>query len=67
MRICPSHNVVDCNMSPPAPQEGKGFISTAELRHVLGNIGESLSPTELDDLCKEADPQGTGKIMFEEV
>ena len=48
-------------------REGKGFISTAELKHVLGNIGEALSPTELDDLCKEADPNTTGKVMFEEV
>lgn len=48
-------------------REGKGFISTAELKHVLGNIGEALSPAELEDLCKEADPNGSGKIMFEEV
>ncbi len=34
---------------------------------MLGNIGEALSPTELDDLCKEADATGSGKIMFEEV
>ncbi|GAX85124.1 hypothetical protein CEUSTIGMA_g12544.t1 [Chlamydomonas eustigma] len=47
-------------------REGKGFIHTSELKHVLGNIGEALSPTELDDLCKEADPHNSGKVMFEE-
>lgn len=47
-------------------REGRGSISTAELKHVLGNIGEALSPQELDDMCKEADPQGSGRIMFEE-
>ena len=48
-------------------REGKGFISTAELKHVLGNIGEALSPQELEELCKEADPQAAGRIMLDEV
>lgn len=48
-------------------REGKGYISAAELKHVLGNIGEALSPTELDDLIKEADPNNAGKITYDEV
>mmetsp|Transcript_1846 Transcript_1846/g.2841 ORF Transcript_1846/g.2841 Transcript_1846/m.2841 type:complete len:149 (+) Transcript_1846:120-566(+) len=45
-------------------KDNKGFISIAELRHVLANIGEKLSPEELDDLTKEADPESTGKVSY---
>lgn len=48
------------------PQEKKGKISTSELRHVLTNIGEKLSPEEIEDLTKEADPQGKGFIVQDE-
>eukprot|EP00955_Chlamydomonas_euryale_P100928 365313-Chlamydomonas_euryale.AAC.29 len=48
-------------------REGKGYISTAELRHVLGSVGEALSPDELDELIKDADPEGTSKVPFDEV
>lgn len=34
---------------------------------MLGNIGEALSPQELEDMCKEADPNGTGRILFDDV
>lgn len=44
---------------------GKGFISVAELGHVLSNIGEKLSPDELADLTKEADPEGKGIVQYE--
>ena len=47
-------------------KEGKGFIATSELKHVLGNIGEALSPQELEDLIKEADPQASGKVKLDE-
>ena len=48
-------------------REGRGYITTAELKHVLGNIGEALLPEELEDLCKEADPNATGKIAYDDV
>lgn len=44
-------------------KEGKGRISTTELRHVLSNIGEKLSPDEINDLTKEADPENRGFIL----
>ena len=47
-------------------KEGKGFITTSELKHVLGSIGEALSPQELEDLIKEADPQASGKVKLDE-
>mmetsp|Transcript_16522 Transcript_16522/g.41236 ORF Transcript_16522/g.41236 Transcript_16522/m.41236 type:complete len:146 (-) Transcript_16522:294-731(-) len=46
-------------------KDGKGSISVAELRHVLSSIGEKLSPEELADLTKEADPDTTGRIQYD--
>ncbi|KAL6754611.1 hypothetical protein V8C86DRAFT_2697589 [Haematococcus lacustris] len=45
---------------------GQGFITTSELRHVLSNIGEKLSPDELDALTKEADPDSSGRVEYEQ-
>lgn len=47
-------------------KDNKGFISISELRHVLTNIGEKLSPDEIDDLTKEADPEGKGRVGYDE-
>ncbi|KAF5840375.1 hypothetical protein DUNSADRAFT_16923 [Dunaliella salina] len=44
---------------------GKGFIGVSELGHVLSNIGEKLSPEEIADLTKEADPEGKGVVQYE--
>lgn len=49
----------------PCAQENKGSISVAELRHVLSNIGEKLSPDELEELTKEADPEKKGRIEYD--
>eukprot|EP00798_Chlamydomonas_sp_ICE-L_P000565 gene565-1975_t len=46
--------------------DNKGFVTTSQLRHVLASIGEKLSPEELEDLCKESDPNNTGKIERDE-
>jgi calmodulin len=45
---------------------GEGFILLTELKHVLTNIGEKLSKEEVEDMSKEADPRGEGKVQFEE-
>ncbi|GLI59467.1 hypothetical protein VaNZ11_001350 [Volvox africanus] len=45
---------------------GQGFVSGAELKHVLTCVGEKLSPTEIEELLKEADPEGTGKVMYDD-
>ncbi|GIL77249.1 hypothetical protein Vretimale_3079 [Volvox reticuliferus] len=45
---------------------GQGFVSGAELRHVLTCVGEKLSPTEIEELLKEADSEGTGKVMYDD-
>lgn len=47
-------------------KDQRGFIEAKELRHVLTNIGEKLSTTEMEDMIKEADPDNDGKIQYDE-
>ena len=46
-------------------KDGDGYISADELKEVMKNLGESLSAKEVDDMLKEADINGDGKIDFE--
>lgn len=43
-----------------------GFISAQELRHVMTNLGERLTDEEVDEMLREADVDGDGKINYEE-
>lgn len=36
-------------------RDGNGFISSAELRHVMTSIGEKLTEEEINAMIKEAD------------
>merc|ERR1712020_755243 len=47
-------------------KEKTGFISAAELRHIMTNLGEKLSEEEADEMIKEADPDENGQINYEE-
>mmetsp|Transcript_18805 Transcript_18805/g.34022 ORF Transcript_18805/g.34022 Transcript_18805/m.34022 type:complete len:156 (-) Transcript_18805:182-649(-) len=47
-------------------KDGNGFISAAELRHVMTNLGEKLNDEEVDEMIKEADIDGDGQINYEE-
>jgi calmodulin len=47
-------------------RDGNGFITSHELRHVMTNLGEALSPEEIEDMIKEADLDGDGQINYEE-
>jgi calmodulin len=47
-------------------KEGNGFISAAELRHVMTNLGEKLTEEEVDEMIREADVNGDGQINYEE-
>jgi len=47
-------------------KDGNGYISAAELRHVMTNLGEKLSDVEVDEMIREADVDGDGQINYEE-
>ncbi|KAK2950231.1 putative Calmodulin [Blattamonas nauphoetae] len=47
-------------------KDGNGFITREELRSVMTNLGEKLSPQEVDEMIKEADLDGDGQVNFEE-
>ncbi|CAN8026142.1 unnamed protein product, partial [Ixodes persulcatus] len=36
-------------------RDGHGFITTAELRHVVTTLGERMTDEEADELTREAD------------
>merc|ERR1712216_873956 len=36
-------------------RDGNGFISAAELRHIMTNLGEKLTDEEVDEMIREAD------------
>jgi calmodulin len=47
-------------------KDGSGFISAAELLHVMTNLGEKLTDEEVDEMIREADVDGDGQINYEE-
>ncbi|KAL3832200.1 hypothetical protein ACJMK2_023862 [Sinanodonta woodiana] len=49
-------------------REGQGYISGAELRHVLRSLGEKLTDREIDDILKYIDvvEDLEGNIKYEE-
>jgi len=44
----------------------QGYINAADLRHYMTNFGEKLSPEEVDEMIKDADINGDGKINYTE-
>ena len=46
-------------------KDGNGFISAAELRHIMTNLGEKLTDEEVDEMIREADIDGDGQINYE--
>ena len=45
-------------------KDGDGTISAAELRYVMANLGEKMTDAEIDDMLREADTDGDGKIDY---
>ena len=46
-------------------KDGNGFISAAELRHVMTNLGEKLTDEEVDEMIREADIDGDGQVNYD--
>lgn len=44
---------------------GNGFISPAELKHVMMNLGEKLSDEEIAEMINEADLDGDGQVNYD--
>jgi len=41
-----------------------GTVTTAELRHIMTNLGEKLTDEEAEELLKEADPNKKGTVNY---
>jgi calmodulin len=54
--------VVKADMGQVFDRDNNGFISAAELRHVMTSIGEKLTDDEVDEMIREADQDGDGRI-----
>lgn len=46
-------------------RDNEGYISAAELRHCLTNYGEKLTNDEINDMIREADLSGDGRVDLE--
>ncbi|GIL42840.1 hypothetical protein Vafri_696 [Volvox africanus] len=47
-------------------RDGNGQINAAELKHIMTNIGETLTEEQVDDMIQEADIDQDGMINYEE-
>ena len=46
-------------------KDGNGFISAAELRLVMSNLGEKLTDEQVDEMIRKADIDGDGQVNYE--
>lgn len=45
-------------------KESKGYLTSDELRHIMTTMGEKLTHEDVDDMIREADLDGDGKIDY---
>jgi Ca2+-binding EF-hand superfamily protein len=45
-------------------KESNGFLSAAELRHIMTNMGEKLTEEEVDEMISCADTDSNGEINY---
>ncbi len=46
-------------------KDGNGLITASELRVVMDNLGEKLTEDEVEEMIREADLDGDGKVSYE--
>lgn len=46
-------------------RSGNGFITAKELKHGMVYMGERLSDEEVEEMMRDADSDGDGRISFE--
>lgn len=44
--------------------EGTGFISVAQLEHILNSLGEDITREEMLELVAGAEVEGTGRVDY---
>ncbi|KAJ8308351.1 hypothetical protein KUTeg_013225 [Tegillarca granosa] len=47
-------------------KDGNGYISAAELKHVMLSLGEKLTDEEIEEMIKEADVNNDGQVDYDE-
>ncbi|ELT92862.1 hypothetical protein CAPTEDRAFT_169349 [Capitella teleta] len=47
-------------------KESNGFLSAAELRHIMTNMGEKLTDEEVDEMISCADTDSNGEINYKD-
>jgi calmodulin len=47
-------------------KDGNGYITKNELRHLMNNIGENFTEKEIEEMIREADTDGDGKVNYSE-
>ena len=46
-------------------KKNSGYITSADLRHVMTSMGEKLTQEEVDDMINDASPSGDGKVNYD--
>ena len=46
-------------------RDGDGYIDAKELRYLLTTLGEKLTDAEVDEIIKDVDVDGDGKVNYQ--
>lgn len=44
--------------------DGSGYINAAEFRHMMTTMGEKLTDEQMDEMMKQFEADGEGKVLF---